>query len=134
MEIKNLPIYCVFEYALNNKRHSQEQIDRIANSISEFGFNQPLVVDESGVILVGHGRLAAAKKLKLESIPVLQINNLSDTQKRAYRILDNKLSDDAEWDFENLRMEIERLQEENYPTEAWGLDALISAYADGVIS
>lgn len=108
----------------NNREHPQEQIDRIANSIAEFGFNQPIVVDENNIILVGHGRLAAAQKLGLEEVPVLQKIGLSEAQKKAYRILDNKLQNDSTWDVDSLKLELEALEEADFDLEAWGLDAL----------
>lgn len=112
-------------YAFNNRKHPEQQIDRIANSIKEFGFNQPIVIDESNVVLVGHGRLAAALKLGLEEVPVVKIESLSEAKKKAYRILDNKLQNDSEWDFPNLELEIGQLEELGFELEPWGLDTLI---------
>lgn len=130
MEIKDEDINTLVEYSLNNRIHSEQQVERICKSITEFGFNQPIVVDEDNVILVGHGRLAAAKRMGLKTVPVLRRENLTETQKRAYRILDNKLQNDSEWNFDNLRLEIEALEQDNFPTEAWGLDALIDMFVD----
>ena len=78
-------------YEFNNRIHSVEQVERIARSIAEFGFNQPIVVDEQNTILVGHGRFLAAHKLGLKKVPCIKLTTLTDAQKRAYRILDNKL-------------------------------------------
>ena len=122
MKVELVGTGTLIEYGFNNRIHPQEQIDRIANSIRDFGFNQPIVVDENNVLLVGHGRLAAARKLGLQEVPVVILRDLTETQKRAYRILDNKLSDDAEWDTENLRLELDRLIEDGYEFEKWGLD------------
>lgn len=124
IEIEQVSPNLLIEYAFNNRNHSQTQVDRIANSIKEFGFNQPIVVDEDNVVLVGHGRLAAAKKLGLELVPILKREGLSDAQKRAYRILDNKLQNDSEWNFENLKLEMELLEQADYPIEDWGLTDL----------
>lgn len=122
MHIEQLSINLLIPYEFNNKKHEQKQIDRLANSIKEFGFNQPLVIDENNIILVGHGRLLAAQKLGLTEVPVLTKSGLTELQKKAYRILDNKLSDDADWDYNNLELEIGNLEDEGFPIEEWGLD------------
>lgn len=111
-------------YEFNNRNHSEQQVDRIANSIKEFGFNQPIVIDESNIVLVGHGRLAAAHKLGLKEVPVLIKKDLSETQKKAYRILDNKLQNDSTWAFDNLELELGFLEDNGFELEPWGLDEL----------
>lgn len=83
MNIQQLPVSSLINYEFNARRHDQTQIDRIATSIKEFGFNQPVVVDESNIILVGHGRVAAARKLGLDKIPVLKKEGLTEAQKWA---------------------------------------------------
>lgn len=117
-------------YELNNRKHPEQQINRIANSISEFGFNQPIIVDEQNIVLVGHGRLAAALKLGLDKVPVLQVLGLTEAKKKAYRILDNKLQNDSEWDFNNLELELAHLEDLGFELEPWGLDELLPG--DGV--
>lgn len=114
----------IIPYEFNNRNHSQEQVDRIANSIKEFGFNQPIVIDESNIILVGHGRHLAALKLGLKEVPVLIKKDLSETQKKAYRILDNKLQNDSTWSFDNLELELGFLEDNGFELEPWGLDDL----------
>lgn len=121
MNIEFLSPNELIAYEFNNKIHPQIQIDRIANSISEFGFNQPIVIDEKNIILVGHGRWEAAKKLGIEKIPVLIKVDLTETQKKAYRILDNKLADDAEWKIESLELELKQLDEAGFKFEDFGL-------------
>jgi len=111
MKITDVKTADLIPYAFNNRVHGEQQIDRIANSIKEFGFNQPIVIDESNIVLVGHGRLAAAQKLGLETVPVLKLESLTEAQKKAYRILDNKLAADSEWNFESLGLELGQLQE-----------------------
>lgn len=111
-------------YEFNNRNHCEEQIDRIARSIKEFGFNQPIVVDEDGVVLVGHGRLFAARKLGLEKVPVVVKDGLTEAQKKAYRILDNKLQNDSTWSFDNLELELGFLEDNGFELEPWGLDDL----------
>jgi ParB-like chromosome segregation protein Spo0J len=113
-------------YKNNNRTHSDLQISRIAESIKEFGFNQPIVVDESNTILVGHGRLLAAQALGLDVVPVVQLKGLKASQKRAYRILDNKLQNDSDWDFSALESEIRALEAEGFDLDKWGLDELKS--------
>ena len=98
-------------YEFNNRNHNEQQVDRIANSIKEFGFNQPIVIDESNIILVGHGRHLAALKLGLKEVPILIKKDLSETQKKAYRILDNKLQNDSTWSFDNLELELGFLED-----------------------
>ena len=124
MKILNILISSLIPYEFNNRNHDQQQVDRIANSIKEFGFNQPLVIDESNIILVGHGRLAAAQKLGLKEVPVLKVENLSEVQKKAYRILDNKLQNDSTWSFNNLELELGFLEDEGFDLPSWGLDEL----------
>ena len=124
MLINNLDINKLIPYEFNNRNHDQQQIDRIANSIKEFGFNQPIVIDESNIILVGHGRHLAALKLGLKEVPVLQLKGLTETQKKAYRILDNKLQNDSTWSFDNLELELGFLEDEGFDLGAWGLDEL----------
>jgi ParB-like chromosome segregation protein Spo0J len=132
MEIRSWPIGDIAPYEFNNRKHDDLQIDRIANSIKEFGFNQPIVVDESSVILVGHGRLLAARKLGLKEVPVYQIKGLSEVQKKAYRILDNKLQNDSTWNFNNLELELGFLEDNGLDFGEWGLSELFSSEDDVV--
>lgn len=123
-QVEQKAITDIKPYEFNNRRHEEEQIERIARSIREFGFNQPIVVDENGVILVGHGRLFAAQKLGLSTVPVVTIADLNDEQKRAYRILDNKLQNDSTWNFNNLDLELGWLEDQGFDLKEWGLDGL----------
>lgn len=96
-------------YENNARLHPQEQIDKIVNSIQEFGFITPVIIDENNTILVGHGRTQAAKQAGLKKVPYRRITDLSEEQKRAYILADNKLSDIAEWDDELLKIELENI-------------------------
>ena len=93
----------------NNPRKNDEAVQAVANSIREFGFKQPIVVDADGVIIVGHTRYKAAQELGLETVPVLVASDLSDEQARAYRLADNKTSELAGWDFTALAMEMSKI-------------------------
>lgn len=96
-------------YENNARLHPQDQIDKITNSIREFGFITPVIIDENNTILVGHGRTKAAKEAGLDKVPYRRITNLTEEQKRAYILADNKLSDIAEWDEELLKIELENI-------------------------
>lgn len=97
----------------NNPRNNEEAVEKVANSIKEFGFNQPIVVDRDNVIIVGHTRYLAAQELGLTEAPVIVAGNLSDEQARAYRLADNKTGELAGWDFEKLALELEQIEDIN---------------------
>ena len=122
MDIQHVKIESLIPYQFNNKIHTTTQIDRIANSISQFGFNQPIVIDEQNVILVGHGRFEAAKKLGLKEVPILKKTNLTEAQKKAYRIVDNKTASDTTYDLNNLELEVRALEEMNFDTEPFAFE------------
>lgn len=124
MNIETLGIDKIYPYEFNNRNHSVNQIDLICKSIKQFGFNQPIVIDENGIVLVGHGRLLAAKTLGMKEVPVLKVFNLSEEKKRAYRILDNKLQNDSTWDLNNLELELGALEDGGFDLPEWGLEQL----------
>ena len=107
-------------YANNARTHSEEQVSQICASIREFGFTNPLLIDESGGIIAGHGRLAAAKILKMDEVPTIELKGLTEAQKRAYVIADNKLALNAGWDEELLKAEFEALQNLDFDLELTG--------------
>ena len=109
-------------YARNSRTHSDVQINKIASSIKEFGFLNPVLIDKDNGIIAGHGRVMAAQKLGLKEVPVLQIGHLSETQKRAYIIADNRLALDAGWDNEMLRVEFADLADDGFNLEITGFD------------
>lgn len=115
-QLQHLPIDDLLPYARNAKQHPPEQIAQIAASIKEFGFNAPVLVDGDKGIIAGHGRVLAARKLGLDTVPCVVLDHLTDAQKRAYIIADNRLGDTdlAPWDWEMLQAEIDALKEENY--------------------
>lgn len=106
----------------NARTHSDRQIAKLAASIRAFGFTAPILVDEVGNVLAGHGRLAAAKRLGLERVPTLRIGGLSETQKRAYQIADNRLAELAGWDRSILADELTALTEIEFDVELTGFD------------
>jgi DNA modification methylase len=107
-------------YARNSRTHSDEQVTQIASSIKEFGFTNPVLIDADGGIIAGHGRVMAAKKLKMESVPVIVLSHLTEAQRRAYVIADNKLALNAGWDDEMLRVEFQELQDLGFDVELTG--------------
>lgn len=96
-------------YPNNPKKHSEKQVHQLVNSIKEFRFTNPLLIDENNELLAGHGRLLAAQALKLPQVPVIVLRHLSPAQKRAYRIADNKLTENGEWDVDLLALELKDL-------------------------
>jgi len=109
-------------WARNPRTHSDAQVAQIAASIAEFGFNNPILVDSRAGIIAGHGRLSAARKLGLTEVPVIVLDHLTEAQKRAYVIADNKLAENAGWDDEMLRVEIEALQDDKFEVGLLGFE------------
>jgi ParB/RepB/Spo0J family partition protein len=97
-------------YSNNPKEHPEAQIDKIASSIKNYGFVQPVVVDSENEVIIGHGRLKAAKKLGLDEIPVIRHDDISDSEAKALRLADNKIAE-SEWEDEKLAVELEQLTE-----------------------
>jgi site-specific DNA-methyltransferase (adenine-specific) len=97
MQIEYIPIKQIKPYKANAKKHPPEQVEHIANSIREFGWQQPLVIDKDGVVVIGHGRLLAAKKLGMKEVPCVRAEGLTDEQIKALRLADNKTNESA-WD------------------------------------
>lgn len=125
MQITEVSVNSLIPYEFNNVRHPEQQVDRIANSIKEFGFNVPLIVNKDNIIIAGHGRLEAAKKLGLKTVPVLRKDELTPAQEKAYRILDNKLTRDSDWDFDNIQVDFAFLAEEGFDFAKWGLEDFV---------
>lgn len=110
-------------YIHNSRTHSEAQVKQIAASIREFGFTNPILIDDEGTIIAGHGRVMAAKVLQLDQVPTITLGALSDAQRKAYVIADNKLALNAGWDTEVLLSEIESLQDLNFDTQLLGFSA-----------
>jgi hypothetical protein len=116
------PIDRLIPYAQNPRTHSDAQVAQIAASIAEFGFNNPVLVDTKDGIIAGHGRLLAARKLKLDQVPVVVLDHLTETQKRAYILADNRLAELAGWDEELLRGELAGLRDADFNLDLIGFD------------
>lgn len=110
MNIEMLHIEHLIPYE-NNPRFNDDAVDAVANSIKEFGFKQPIVVDKFNVIIAGHTRAKAAEKLGFQKVPVIRADDLTDEQVRAYRLADNKVSEASEWDFDALEEELNKISE-----------------------
>lgn len=136
MKIETLALKELTPYANNSRTHSAEQVDQIVASISEFGFTNPVLISDDGEIIAGHGRVLAAKKLKLKTVPCIRLGHLTEDQRRAYVIADNKLALNAGWDEETLRKEMQALSENGFDLATTGfsddeLMELMGADEDG---
>jgi DNA modification methylase len=133
------PVDRLVPYARNARTHSPEQVAQIAASIIEFGFNAPVLVDSNSGIIAGHGRMLAARKLGLKEVPVVVLDHLSDTQRRAYILADNKLAENAGWDEKMLAAELADLEHDGLDLKLVGfsdreLDVLLADDGDGPLA
>ncbi len=122
-KIEQWPTAKLLPYARNARTHSEDQVAQIAASIAEFGFTNPILAGSDGVIVAGHGRLAAAQKLGMEQVPVVVLDHLSPTQRRALVIADNRIAENASWDEAMLRIELVALQDDDFDVSLTGFDA-----------
>lgn len=120
VQVETLPIETLIPYARNSRTHSDEQIAQVAASIREFGFTNPVLIDGAGGIIAGHGRVMAARKLGLAEVPCIRLAHLTETQKRAYVIADNKLALNAGWDEKLLAQEMIELREVGFDIDLLG--------------
>ena len=107
---------------VNNPRNNENAVDKVASSIAEFGFKNPIIIDKNNVVINGHTRLLASKKLGLKEVPVIKADDLTEAQVKAFRIADNKTSEYAEWNGELLKLELEQLEGMNFDLECTGFD------------
>lgn len=119
-QIEQVAIDTLIPYARNSRTHSDEQVAQVAASIREFGFTNPVLIDADGGIIAGHGRVLAARKLQLKEVPCIRLSHLTETQKKAYIIADNKLALNAGWDDELLKLELGELDLEGFDLELTG--------------
>ena len=120
LEVRYRTLEDLIPYARNSRTHSEAQVAQIASSIREFGFTNPVLIDGSGGIIAGHGRVMAARKLKMTQVPVIELAHLTETQKQAYILADNKLALNAGWDEEILAIELEGLKLDGFDLEMTG--------------
>ena len=131
--LEKTPIAGLIPNARNARTHSEAQIAQIAASIREFGFVNPVLIDAGGVIIAGHGRVLAAQRLGLAEVPTIRIKDMTEAQRRAYVIADNKLAADAGWDKELLALELGDLRDEGFDLHLTGFtdDDLRALELDG---
>lgn len=110
-------------FAKNSRTHSDSQVAQVAASIKEFGFTNPILIDDENVIIAGHGRLLAAQRLGLDDVPCIRLSHLDEAQRRAYVIADNKLAMNAQWDDDLLKLELGNLEE-------IGFDISLTGFSD----
>lgn len=122
LEVAYVATTDLIPYANNPRTHSEQQVAQVAASIQEFGFNNPILIDEHNSIIAGHGRLAAAQKLDMNTVPTILLEGLSEAQRKAYVIADNKLTENGGWDYDLLAVEIERLKELDVDIDLTGFD------------
>jgi ParB-like chromosome segregation protein Spo0J len=124
LQVRLCPVDQLVPYQKNARTHSEEQIAQIAASIQEFGWTNPILVGPDYVVIAGHARLAAAKKLRLKEVPVIVLGHLTQAQRRALVIADNQLTLNAGWDEDLLRVELRALQAEDFDLDLVGFGEL----------
>lgn len=122
MEITNMKLSELKEYGKNAKEHPDWQIEKICKSIKEFGFNDPIAVDENNIIIEGHGRFKAAQKLGMKKVPVIKLDHMNKAQKKAYILAHNKLTMDTGFDLEILQKELKSLESFDFDLDLTGLN------------
>ncbi|EOB1436761.1 ParB/Srx family N-terminal domain-containing protein [Escherichia coli] len=138
LKIVYRPLQELSPYAHNARTHSTEQVAQLVESIKQFGWTNPVLIDEKGEIIAGHGRVMAAEMLKMDSVPVIVLSGLTDEQKKAYRLADNRLPMNAGWDEDLLRMELSDLINADFDVSLTGfipteIDELLTDVLPGMI-
>jgi ParB-like chromosome segregation protein Spo0J len=121
-KIENIATAELIPYARNSRTHSDEQVAQIMASIREFGFCNPVLIDAAGTIIAGHGRVMAATRMKLETVPCLRLSHLSEAQRRAYVIADNRIALSSSWNTELLSNELSDLHADDFDLALLGFD------------
>ena len=118
MNIVKIKVEDLIPY-INNPRNNENAVDKVASSIKEFGFQSPIIVNKNNVVLAGHTRLLASKKLGLDEVPCI-ITDLSEAKEKGYRIADNKVAEYSKWDYDLLNVELEQLEELDFDMSDFG--------------
>ncbi|HAP2098253.1 TPA: ParB N-terminal domain-containing protein, partial [Escherichia coli] len=137
LKIVYRPLQELSPYAHNARTHSPEQVAQLVENIKQFGWTNPVLIDEKGEIIAGHGRVMAAEMLKMDSVPVIVLSGLTDEQKKAYRLADNRLPMNAGWDEDLLRMELSDLINADFDVSLTGfipteIDELLTDVLPGI--
>ena len=122
LNVQQIALEQLVPYARNARTHSESQVAQIAGSIAEFGFVNPVLIGGDNIIIAGHGRVMAAKKLGLQTVPTIKLDHLTENQRRALVIADNKIAENAGWDEELLRLELQNLADEDFDLDLLGFD------------
>ena len=122
MQVEQLKVGDLIPYVNNSRTHSDEQVMQVASSIKEFGFTNPILIDDDGGIIAGHGRLMAAKNLDIDEVPCIRLGYLSEAQRKAYVIADNKLALNSGWDNDLLKIELMQLDSIDFDLNLTGFD------------
>jgi len=120
LHVEQISVANLIPFAKNSRTHSDAQVAQIAGSIREFGFTNPILIDEQNGVIAGHGRLLAARKLGIDDVPCIRLEGLTDAQKRAYVIADNKIALNAGWDEKLLALELKELGDLGFDTDSTG--------------
>lgn len=121
-ELVTVPVAELVPYEHNARTHSDEQVERLRRSLREFGFVSPILIDEERRVIAGHGRLLAAQAEGMESVPCVRVGSLTEAQRRAYILADNRLAEDAGWDEEALRFELDEIAALDFDVSFTGFD------------
>lgn len=122
LNVKYRKVEDLIPYVNNSRKHSDEQVAQISASIKEFGWTNPILIDGTNSIIAGHGRLMAARKLKMDEVPTIEISHLTDTQRKALVIADNKLALNADWDNTLLTIELDELLNDGFALDILGFN------------
>jgi ParB-like chromosome segregation protein Spo0J len=122
MKIEMVDIEALIPYARNARTHSEQQVTQIAASIREFGFNNPVLIDGQTTIIAGHGRVLGAKKLGLDRVPCIRLTHMTDAQRRAYILADNRIALNSGWDDAMLALELQGLETDGLDLGLMGFD------------
>jgi ParB-like chromosome segregation protein Spo0J len=122
LNVKYRKVEDLIPYVNNSRKHSDEQVAQISASIKEFGWTNPILIDGTNSIIAGHGRLMAARKLKMDEVPTIELDHLTDTQRKALVIADNKLALNADWDTTLLTIELDDLLKDGFALDILGFN------------